>query len=115
MPKKKRLWFSITDKEFIFKEKRGTGKGGQKRNKTSSAIQCTHKFSGAVGEAENSRSQLENKQAAFRRCVATKEFQGWLKLLIEAGLGNVQVDYIDEVGKPQSRLVTMEDVYADAF
>lgn len=109
-PRKKKLWFSITEKDFEFKEKRGTGKGGQKRNKTSSAMQCWHKPSGAFGEAEDSRSQIENKRTAFRRCAETKEFQGWLRLLIEAGQGNIEIEYLDELGNLKKKIATMDDV-----
>ena len=46
---------------------RGSGPGGQKRNKTSNAIRLTHLPSGIASTATESRSQLENKMRAVRR------------------------------------------------
>lgn len=46
---------------------RGTGAGGQKRNKTSSACRITHTPTGHVASCENHRSQPKNRAEAFRR------------------------------------------------
>lgn len=76
----KELLLSITKNDFTFTCTRGSGPGGQKRNKTSSAVHCKHEASGAVSHDDTTRSQHENKVLAFRKCVNTKEFQTWLKL-----------------------------------
>lgn len=44
-----------------------SGHGGQKRNRTYSAIRAMHLATGISAIAEESRSQLENKQRALRR------------------------------------------------
>lgn len=46
---------------------RASGPGGQKRNKTSSAVRLRHTPSGIMAIAEESRSQHENKARALRR------------------------------------------------
>lgn len=46
---------------------RASGPGGQKRNKTSSAVRLRHEPSGIIVIAEESRSQHENKARAVRR------------------------------------------------
>jgi hypothetical protein len=46
---------------------RASGPGGQKRNKTSSAVRLRHAPSGLQVIAEESRSQHENKALALRR------------------------------------------------
>ncbi|GBD35666.1 Peptide chain release factor 1 [bacterium HR36] len=46
---------------------RASGPGGQKRNKTDSAVRLRHRPSGLQVIAEESRSQHENKQRALRR------------------------------------------------
>ena len=73
----KELLFSVTasDCEFIYTK--GTGAGGQKRNKTSSAVHCIHKESGARGYSEATRSQHDNKRDAFCKMAATKKFTDW--------------------------------------
>jgi hypothetical protein len=46
---------------------RGTGPGGQKRNKTESAVTVTHEPSGCRGSADDTRSQHTNRHVALRR------------------------------------------------
>jgi len=72
--------FSLTAKDFVWSYTRGTGSGGQKRNKTSSAVHCSHPQSGSHGYSEATRSQLDNKIAAFMKCVNTPKFKAWLEL-----------------------------------
>ena len=46
---------------------RGSGPGGQKRNKTSNAVRLTHTPTGVAATATESRSLSENKLYALRR------------------------------------------------
>lgn len=72
--------FSITARDCEWSYTKGTGAGGQKRNKTSSAVHCTHRASGAHGYSESSRSQLDNRKDAFEKMAATEKFQQWVKI-----------------------------------
>lgn len=76
----KELLFSITRKDFKVDYVRGSGKGGQARNKTSNACRITHIRSGAQGYAEDTRSQHQNKELAFRRMFNSDKFQSWYKM-----------------------------------
>jgi hypothetical protein len=64
-------WTSLTDEQLLAQcsvdTYRASGPGGQKRNKTSSAVRIRHPASGLVVIAEESRSQHENKARALRR------------------------------------------------
>jgi protein subunit release factor B len=75
--KTRELLFSVTASDCDWSYTRGTGNGGQKRNKTSSAVHCKHRASGARGYAEDDRSQHVNKRTAFMRMIETKEFKDW--------------------------------------
>lgn len=97
--KRKELLFSVTAKDCEFQATKGSGPGGQHRNKTSTAIRCTHKPSGAVGYASDDKSQHRNKKKAFRRMAESKEMQDWLRL--EASRATGEMALIDEKVKKQ--------------
>jgi hypothetical protein len=65
------LWTSLTDDQLLAQcgidTYRASGPGGQKRNKTSSAVRLRHAPSGLIVIAEESRSQHENKAKALKR------------------------------------------------
>lgn len=107
---KKERMFSVTSKDVEWKMKRGSGKGGQARNKTSNAVQCYHAPSGASGEAEDEREMPINRKKAFERMIATPEFQSWLKLKIDAGLGKVEIEEPNDLGYKVKRKLRMDEV-----
>jgi len=61
----------VSDGDVSWEAFRGSGKGGQKRNKTASAIRLTHKPTGIVIRYESERSQSQNLRIA-RIILATK-------------------------------------------
>ena len=81
---------SLTKKDFRWDYYRGSGKGGQKRNKTSNCCRCTHVPSGAVGKSEEGRSQTQNQKKAFKRCVETEKFTIWLRMQIAKQTGELE-------------------------
>ncbi|HWY88133.1 MAG TPA: peptide chain release factor-like protein, partial [Gemmataceae bacterium] len=70
MPTRK-SWTDLSDAQLLAQCEidtyRASGPGGQKRNKTSSAVRLRHPASGLLVIAEESRSQHENKAKALRR------------------------------------------------
>jgi len=73
----KKLLFSVTAKDCRWDYFRGSGSGGQKKNKTDNCARCTHTASGAVGKSEEGRSKDQNRKKAFERMAGTKEFKAW--------------------------------------
>ena len=61
----------LTDEQFLAECEvetfRGPGPGGQKRNKTSSAVRITHRPTGLQATAGELRSQAQNRAMALRR------------------------------------------------
>lgn len=80
MTRKRQYLFSVTAKDCVFQATRGSGPGGQARNKLFTAIRCTHEPSGAVGYSCDHKSQHRNKRIAFKRMAESKEFQSWVRL-----------------------------------
>jgi hypothetical protein len=64
-------WTSLSDEQLLAQcavdTYRASGPGGQKRNKTSSAVRLRHLPTGIIVIAEESRSQHENRARATRR------------------------------------------------
>src|SRR5437763_2238929 len=64
-------WTNLTDAQLLAQCEvdtyRASGPGGQKRNKTSSAVRLRHPGSGLIVIAEESRSQHENRARALKR------------------------------------------------
>ena len=91
----KEILFSVTANDCEWSYTKGTGSGGQKKNKTSSAVHCMHRPSGAHGYSEASRSQLDNKREAFVKMANSKEFKEWHKM--ETMRRNGQMAVIDAI------------------
>ncbi|KAI4127003.1 MAG: hypothetical protein LQ347_004771 [Umbilicaria vellea] len=62
---------TFDDKDLEERFLKGSGPGGQKINKTSSAVQLKHLPSGVVVKCQNTRSQRQNRKIA-RRLLADK-------------------------------------------
>lgn len=62
--------YNVTRKDLRIDYYRGSGKGGQNRNKTDSACRITHILTGISAQAEDERSQKMNRRLAFRRLAA---------------------------------------------
>jgi hypothetical protein len=64
-------WAHLSDAQLLAQCEvdtyRASGPGGQKRNKTSSAVRLRHPPSGLIVIAEESRSQRENRARALKR------------------------------------------------
>ena len=73
----RKLLFRLTKKDFTVQHIRGSGPGGQHRNKSHTGVRITHPESGASAAATDSKSQKANKKNAFRRLVGSDEFKAW--------------------------------------
>lgn len=56
---------SLNDRDLVWVMRRGTGPGGQHRNKTESAVTLTHTPTGLTVRCESERSQKQNKESAL--------------------------------------------------
>lgn len=97
------LLFKVTRSDFDETHYRGSGNGGQHRDKTSSGVRLTHRASGAVGEAADSRDQPANRSAAFKKLVSTPKWRVWFNemCLVSSGQKSLQ-QKVDEAMAPEN-------------
>ena len=71
-------WTNLTDGQLLAQCEvdtyRASGPGGQKRNKTDSAVRLRHRPTGLIVTAADSRSQHQNRARALRRLRAALAF-----------------------------------------
>lgn len=65
-PEKSHREFRLDGRDLEMTTCRGSGPGGQHRNKTESAVQLKHKPTGMIVRCESERSQQQNKESALR-------------------------------------------------
>lgn len=96
------------DCEWIYQ--RGRGNGGQKKNKTNSAVICSHRPSSSQGYAEDHREQGRNRELAFKRMVETKSFQAWIRTetLRKLGTLNEIEEKVDKAMNPKNLLIEIQ-------
>lgn len=85
----KQKLFSVTAKDCRWDYYKGSGKGGQKRNKTENCVRCTHVASGAVGKAEQGRSKDQNRRVAFRKMAESEKFKRWHRIEVSRVTGEL--------------------------
>lgn len=108
------LLFSVKLSDCVVETKRGHGKGGQNRNTRDTAVRIVHPPSGAVGESQEERSQLQNKRVAFARMARSAKMRVWLarEVLLRSGVpspeeqvaktmtpGNIRTEVKDGTGR----------------
>lgn len=74
----------LTAKDLDISYFRGSGNGGQNKQKTSSGVQMVHRESGAIGRASDTRCQVTNKKTAFRRLMGNPKMKVWLAAKVYA-------------------------------
>jgi hypothetical protein len=64
-------FLALSDEDLLrqcdVETKRGSGRGGQKRAKTETAVRLRHRPTGLSGQSDDTRSQHQNKRSALRR------------------------------------------------
>ncbi len=83
----------IDDKDLVITFYKSSGPGGQKKNKTESAVRIKHLPTGIIVTATESRSQFDNKERALERLrekLAARNRRQKRRIPTKAGLGAVE-------------------------
>ena len=99
------LLFSVPAADCDFKYSHGQGAGGQQRNKSLSAVHCTHKATGSHAYSQDGRSHKDNKSDAFVKMCGTPEFKAWHQREVWKKLG-----VLDEVDRAVRDGLTMHNL-----
>ena len=92
------LLFVVTRKDFDETHIRGSGAGGQHRNKVSTGVRLHHRASGATAESVEHKSQDQNRRAAWRKIRETPEWKVWFRDMVAATSGRKTVqERLDEM------------------
>jgi protein subunit release factor B len=109
--KERKLLFSLSKDQgdFRIQAYRGTGNGGQKKNKTFNAcrIWCIDKETKevvAMSQCEEQRSFEQNKKRALEKLLETEKFKVWHKLKVAKKLGLLKDidEYVDKQMHPEN-------------
>lgn len=104
------LLFSVTRKDFEIEAFRGSGNGGQNRNKRDTACRIRHRPSGTVAEAQENRTFDHNRKAAFLRLTAHPKFRTWLTVRTAEAQGRKSVEQqVDEMMSLENLKIEVKD------
>lgn len=107
MPKRHELMFSVTSDDCELQTFTVSGHGGAGKDTSNTGVRFIHHPSGAVGEAREERSQLQNKRLAWRRMAQDPKFKQWARLEVAKRLGQPSVEeLVDQAMEPQN--ITVE-------
>lgn len=106
------LLFSVTLADCDVDTFSAGGPGGQHQNRSQTGVRIKHRESGAVGESRETRSQLQNKRAAFRRMTETGKFRVWLNQKIMTEGRDLEAEVRREM---QSQNILVEGYNGDSW
>jgi protein subunit release factor B len=103
----KELVLSVTLADCEVQYFKGSGAGGQNRNKRDTAVRIIHHPSGARAECQEQRTQGQNKKIAFRRMAESDKFQTWLRK--QMGRATLAEIAVSEQMRPRDLLMEVKD------
>ena len=110
MNKKREVIYTLTKKDFEVQHYRGSGPGGQNRNKNSTAVRIQHPESGAVGECSEHKSQRQNKKAALERLTKHYKFKIWHQQKVREYDNKKTIEQeVEEMMKPENIKTDIKD------
>ncbi len=89
---------SLRKKDFDIQWFKGSGGGGQHRNKHANCCRIVHPDSGAKGECSDHKSREQNQRVAFSRLLENTKFKIWLNMKSMEAMNKKTIDEtVDEM------------------
>lgn len=101
----KQLLFSVTKNDFEIQTFSVGGPGGGGKDTSNSAVRLIHKASGAVGEGRETRSNTQNRKAAFRHLIETKKFKDWHRMECARRMGQKIPETAEQIMARVDRMI----------
>lgn len=102
--------FSVTRKDLVITPYKGSGNGGQNRNKRETACRIHHPASGATTQAEEHRTFDQNRKAAFLRLTKDVKFRMWMAETRKIAMGLPSIEEtVSAAMKEQNLRVEVKD------
>ena len=86
------LLFSVTKNDFEIQTFTVGGHGGGGKDTSNSGVRLIHKASGARGEGREHRTNTQNRISAFKKLVASKQFQDWHRIECAKRMADLPVE-----------------------
>lgn len=94
--------FSIGKEDLEWSTFRGSGPGGQHKNKTDSAVRLRHAPSNTTVISQGDRCQLTNKKQALKQLANHPKFKAWcFRRMKELSEGITLEEKIEAITQPQ--------------
>lgn len=113
MPEGKIKLMSLSKADFEIQSYKGSGPGGQHRNKVETGIRITHTATGVSASSCEGRSQYSNKLSAFNKLTSDKRFLSWLKL--ESLKRNKLIPSEGELGEMIDRMMNIDNLKVEYY
>lgn len=100
---------SVTIKDCDVTYFKGSGAGGQNRNKRDTAVRIVHPPSGAKAECQEQRTQHQNKKTAWVRLVKSDKFKVWMRQ--QLGRATLAEIAVSEQMRPRNLKMEVRDAH----
>lgn len=104
--------YCLTKEDFILQTYKGSGAGGQHRNKRETGVRIIHPDSGARAQCCDHKSQMQNRKEAFRKLIKTPKFRMWHNIkVMEYDQGRDLQRELDEMMESKYLKIEVKDEF----
>jgi peptide chain release factor 1 len=104
--------YCLTKDDFVLQTYKGSGAGGQHRNKRETGVRIIHPDSGAAAQSCEHKSQLQNRKEAFRKLIKHPKFRMWHNIkVMEYDQGRSIENEVEEMMQSKYLQIEVKDEF----